>query len=412
MAPAPVTWIFDKADYSKHRVVKLPDDPLPALGPSSLRLQTKLVGLTTSNQTYARLGHILPWWDVYPPPENAPAPYNDRETHCRIAGWGYAEIVESTVPDIPVGNMVFGYLAISTVPFDLRVEHTGLKDQIVALNEHRQHLWKIYNRYRIYPPLAEFEKNKQLDFLGWDCLMEILFGTSYNLNLYGFAWKDEYRIHPAGEGEWTAEDANLDNSTVILLNASGKTGMSFAYALRNNRPKEHQPKTVMGVGSPASKSMLENSGFYEKVVLNSEAGSAADFVEKSGSRRTIVLDFGSRTGTPDAWKSAFASSSTRFDFFSVGGEVKVMSPEEALQAFMKRAGSLVVNANVLREKGVEIAGEKYFEMFYKDWDEFKRRGGVPGCRLVWGKGVEGWAEGWEALCKDKGNATDGLVYRF
>jgi len=412
MTSAPVTHILNRVDYSKHYLVTVPPNPLPPLAPSSLRLQSKILGLTTNNLTYARHGHILGWWDIYPQPETTPAPYNDRSTYGRIAAWGYAEIIASTVPDIQVGSTVYGFLPISTIPEDVRIEHTGMKDQIFVTSEHRQHVWKIYNRYNICAPLAELEKTKNLDSLGWDSLMQGLWATGYNMSTYAFGWEEQSRIHPSGNGEWSAEDANLDNSTVIVLNASGKTGMAFAYTLRNNRPKEHQPTTIIGVGSQGSKETLEKSGFYDTVMLNSDEQSAKQLIEKSGARRVVLFEFGSREGVPATWCDMIHAATIPSTFVSVGAAVKVQHPNEARKEVTQLFERIQVNAGALREKGIELAGEAYFDAYFAAWEQFKSKGGIPGMELKWGEGLESWEKGWEAFCNDEVRASTGLVYRI
>ncbi|KAF2685578.1 hypothetical protein K458DRAFT_14377 [Lentithecium fluviatile CBS 122367] len=412
MVAPPVMHVLDKVDYSKHRLVNLPPDSLPPLAPSSLRLQSKILGLTTNNLTYARHGHLLGWWDIYPQPETTPAPYNDLSIYGRIAAWGYAQIIDSTVPDVQVGTTVYGFLPISTLPEDIRIEHTGMKNQIFAIDEHRKHVWKIYNRYQICLSLAELERTESPDSLGWDSLMQGLFATGYNMNTYAFAWENKHRIHPSGNGEWSAQDANLDHSTVIILNASGKTGMAFAYTLRYNRPSQHQPTKIIGVGSPASKGVLDKSGFYDTVMLNSEDQSAKRLVDESGTSRVILFDFGAREGATDTWRATLSSGTVPFTFISVGAAVKVQHPDEARTHVAQLFERIQVNAGSLREKGIEVAGESYFDRFFAAWNEFKSKGGIPGMGLKWDEGLEAWEKGWEAFCRDEVKASTGLVYRI
>jgi hypothetical protein len=228
----PIIHVLDKANYSKHHVVTLPNEPLPPLAPSSLRFQSRILGLTTNNLSYARLGHIMGWYDTYPLPPNTPSPYNDPSTFGRIAAWGYAEILESTFEGIEVGQSMYGFLPISeNSREDVKVECATtsagekIEGNIVVLDAHRQHLWKIYNRYQICPPLAQLVQSKGEDSLGWDGLMRGLFATGYNLSSYAFAWEEVSRIHPSGKGEWGREDADLRGAAVIILNASGKVSL-------------------------------------------------------------------------------------------------------------------------------------------------------------------------------------------
>ncbi|KAF2129687.1 hypothetical protein P153DRAFT_367054 [Dothidotthia symphoricarpi CBS 119687] len=412
---SPTIHILDKANYSKHRLVTRKNEPPTPLAPSSIRLRPRMLGLTTNNLTYARLGHLMGWYDVYPLPRNIPEPYNDGEAFGRIAAWGYAEITESTVPEISSGQTVFGYLPVSTGVEDVCVsfaEHEGeqIQDHIIIKNKHRQHLLKIYNRYQVCASLSELEKVKSVDSLGWDALMQVLFGTSYNLNMYGFAWEEGNRIHPSAQGEWSTADADLRGATIVILNASGKTGMSFAYSLRHHRPKEHQPKTIIGVASPASVSQILQSGLYNKAVLNSDFESTSADIDQSDARRTLLFDFGARKDANVLWKSCLCSNSVPFTLITVGGEVMIQDPE-AIASRSANIGALnIVNASLLREKGIEVGGEKYFEEFSTAFDEFK--GKVKGLRLQWGEGMEEWEQGWEAFCRDEVRADTGLVYRL
>lgn len=412
MSSAPVLHILDKEDYSKHRLVTLLSDPLPPLAPSSLRIQSKILGLTTNNLTYAKLGFLLGWWNVYLLPPNTPEPYNDSSKYGRISAWGYAEILDSTVDGIPAGKSMYGYLPISTLPEDVRVEQTGLKDHIVVTSPHRQNVWKIYNRYQITSPLAELEAIKTADFLGWDALMQVLFGTSYNLNAYGFAWDEKNLVHPSGNGEWSLEDANLDNSTVICLSASGKTGLSFAHQLRHNRPKEHQPQTIIGVCSSASKATTEKSGFYDTVLIYDDAEAAKQLIESKNTRRVVLLDFGARSGATKLWSDTLSSLSIPFTFVGVGGETKPMKPEDLAKMMGQLPNRIQTNANELREKGIAIEGDRYLENFHEKFNQFKAAGGIPGVELKWSEGMKGWNEGWERLCKDEVRADEGLVIRL
>jgi hypothetical protein len=93
--------------------------------------------------------------------------------------------------------------------------------------------------------------------------------------------------------------------------------------------------------------------------------------------------------------------------------VEPQNAEKAKKRMESRATLNIVNASLIREKGIEVGGEKYFEAFYGAWEEFKRRAiESGGMELQWGKGVQSWEEGWEALVRDEVRASTGLVYRL
>jgi hypothetical protein len=410
-AQSPTIHVLDKSDYSKHRLVNLPEETPASLQPSSLRFRPRILGQTTNNLTYARLGHLMGWYDIYPLPSNTPAPYNNSEVYGRISAWGYAEIIESTVPEIKPGQTLYGYFPISTGLEDIRVEFAEsqgqrIDDQLIVLDEHRQHLWKIYNRLTLCAPLSDIEQSPGTNTLGYDSLMQILFSTSYNMNAYIFAWHEANRTHPSGEGAWTAADADLTDAAVIILNASGKTGMSFAWVLRNARPAQHQPRTIIGVGSENSIATITSSGFYNDTKLNSAAETTAASLKETAIRRVVLLNFGAREGAMQAWQAALESTSTPLTTITVGGDVAV----QGQGAFSMPVN--MVNASLLREKGIELGGAEYFKTFEASWREFVEGGGIAGMRLEWGEGVEGWEKGWEAFSRDEVRPDQGLVFRL
>jgi hypothetical protein len=114
--------VLDRIDYTKHRLVTLPVKNLPTLQTSSLQFCPPVLALTTNNLAYARMGHIMGWYDIYPFPSNIPEPYHDSSAYGRVAAWGYADIIESTVPAIVVSQTIYGFLPISTGVETMRVE--------------------------------------------------------------------------------------------------------------------------------------------------------------------------------------------------------------------------------------------------------------------------------------------------
>lgn len=303
----------------------------------------------------------------------------------------------------------------------MRVESgLGSAKQVFATGAHRKHVWPLYNRYTICDPLEPLLQNATArDGLAWDSLLQLPFATTYNLNRYAFAWTDERRIHPSNAGPWGAQDADLKDATVIILSASGKNAVLFAYQLRRNRPAEFQPREIIGVGSAASKAFVEGTEFYDSSVLYADDKIVYERVCKEQPSKVVIFDFGAREGGRETWNTTFspgtspdASQRYAYTFFSVGGEVKARSPEEVMAHIQKSTVKFVqVNASELREKGIAVEGEKYFHDFYSAFNDFKSGEGIKGLRLQWNEGMESWERAWEAVCKDQVDANAGLVFQ-
>lgn len=120
--PAPQIQMLEKADYTKQHLITLHDAyPLPQLTAGDIRIRSRIISITTNNFTYARLGHLLGWWDVWAVPPSLPAPYNDTSKYGRVSAWGYCEVIESQNDKVPIGTKLYGYLPIGDYPEILQV---------------------------------------------------------------------------------------------------------------------------------------------------------------------------------------------------------------------------------------------------------------------------------------------------
>lgn len=165
--------VLSRSNYEDQHIVALPDAyPLPALPPSSLRVKTAILSLTTNNFSYAKVGHILGWWDIHLLPESLPKEYSDPKKFGRISGWGFGDVIESNVPGVEVGTQLYGYLPIGTLPVDVEVQvDEKVPNQIVVTSQHRQHVLPIYNRYIAFPKADVFGDSKLQHSRGYDSLM-------------------------------------------------------------------------------------------------------------------------------------------------------------------------------------------------------------------------------------------------
>jgi hypothetical protein len=428
----PTIQVLSKNNYEEQHIVSLPSaTPLPPLTHSAIRVRPKILSLTTNNFTYARLGHLVGWWDVHPLPLSIPAEFSNPTKYGRISAWGYGIVVESNATGVEVGAQVYGYLPIGTLPVDLEVQVApNIHGQVLEISKGREKLMSVYNRYMIYSPAVTTEERvNEKQSQGYDSLFQVLFETGYLINRFVLAWEPGLLALPSdgsdGPGRqsndansWTLLDAEVgDNTTVLIFSPSGKTALGFAYFIKHGRPTGKKPRTIVGIGSNSSKAFTQETGLYDHVLeYDYEAQGLGAKLSLNANSKIIVVDFGSRGGAGNRWAEELRKSYKRVIHLGVGGEVVADSQERTTEKFLsslKNTASLriQVNASEMRSQAMRILGEKsYFEDFKKEWDLCKAMGVVNGLRLVWGEGMGDWAKAWEKLCQGEFGPDKGLVF--
>jgi hypothetical protein len=421
MENLPIIQVLSKNNYEDQYMVSLPTASLPPLAESSLRVRTSILSLTNNNLTYARIGHLLGWWDIHPLPSSIPAEFSDTKQFGRISCWGYGVVIESTVSEVEAGMQVWGYLPIGTLPVDMQIQlHPEVFGQFYETSKHRAHVLPVYNRYLFYPTPNISQQGFDLkQSQGYDSLLQVLFETAYMINRFVFPWNPSEAVYPFGDGKdgWTFDKGNVDDKTIfILFAASGKTGLSLAYALKHSRPEGKKPRGVFAVGSGTSKAFTEGTGLYDKVMLYDACDSDLQTgLNLDASTRVIMCDFGARGGAASRWADKLRDTH-HVTLVGVGSEPMAETPEQTTAKFLSARQAFVgrkydVNASALRSQAMEILGDKqYFLDFMQEWNQFKGQGGIAKLRLVWGEGMGDVAKGWERLCKGEVGPDEGLVF--
>ena len=240
------------------RWVETPDTPL---GPGQVRLRIEHFALTSNNVTYAAFGEAMAYWRFYPTGD---------EGWGTIPVWGFATVVESTHPEVPVGERVYGYfpMASAVVMTPARVQPDSWFDGAA----HRAELHPVYNQLTrcatdpFYTPDTEDVQ----------ALLRPLFITS-----------------------WLIDDFLADNDffgarVLLLSSASSKTAYGTAFQLAQREGIE-----VVGLTSPGNVAFCESLGCYSRVLtydqLDAIDADAAcvyvDFAGNSDLRRAIHTRF-------------------------------------------------------------------------------------------------------------------------
>ena len=412
----PMIQVINRKDFRDHALVELPDDAQPkTLPPDSIRVRTDFFTISLNSFTYARLGSLpgFQWWDYHTIPENAPAPYNDTSKWGRIPCWGIGVVTESTSSIAPIGTKLYGYFPLGTQEVVKQVgpAEEGVTNQLIETSEYRKnYMGGFYNRYNIVPEDAS-EKD-----LAWDCVMKVLFETSYLIHRYAFTWdpEDHEPIFPTGKvgAPWTAEDASLKDAIVLIFAASSKTGAALVQQMTVNRPAEHKPRKSFAVGSQSSKAATEHFGWVDEVLLYSD-DPVATLRQKAGltkETRVVIFDYGGRDAAAFKWAKALKDESRDLTVIPVGS-----SPDSGGLISYDDLGvkAAVGNALGLRTGAMENMGAaRYWDEFEQEWAKFKKNGGLPGIDFDISEGLEEMMKGWDGLAAGTIPGTKALLYRL
>lgn len=247
-----------KSRLAETRLVETID---PALLEGQVRLRVDHFALTANNITYAAFGQAMNYWQFYPTGE---ADWGI------VPVWGFAAVIESFHPEVPLGERVYGYfpMANSVVLEPAHLAPSGFSDGAA----HRQTLHEIYNGYQrcAVDPLYRADTEEV------QALLRPLFTTS---------WLIDDFLH---------DNAFFGADTLLLSSASSKTAYGTAHALA-----KRQGLTLIGLTSAANKEFCETLGCYSRVLAYEELEQLdartrclfVDFAGNAGLRRSIHTHF-------------------------------------------------------------------------------------------------------------------------
>lgn len=436
-----IVQVLRKDDYSQQTLCTLPaSTPLDELPPSSVRVRPTIIALTVNNLSYAIGGDMLHWWDTYPVPLSLPPPYHDRDRYGIVGAWGYATVLESSIASLVPGTFLRGYLPVSTLPTVLQLAPAGAKGHWIESSPHREKLFPLYQRYVVADSIdstIDLASPHKLDSLAWDVVLGVLWECGYLLNRFCFPLGRSVKpIHPFGDGQWTSDDADLSETAVVLLAASGKTALSFAQQLHDARNPGSGPLTVVAVTSQSATAFLQGTSYHAGVIsyddLKQEPDKLLSAITSTATqppKRILLCDFGARgTVTEDVHhllqqqNTSLSTSPAKVTTLGIGLEARVYTGAELARIGERAAklGLVQLNTSGLRDRAMEVSGEEaYFTDMSTRWREFKERGCVPGMKPKWGQGMVGedGVEGfWNRLCAKGDGITarpeEGLVVKL
>ncbi|MEO1136947.1 MAG: DUF2855 family protein [Pseudomonadota bacterium] len=200
----------------------------PPLGEGDVLAKVDRFALTANNVTYGVVGERIGYWKFFPV---------ENDGDGIIPVWGFADIVASKHPDVPVGDRIYGYF-----PMASHLVMTPKKVSAVRFFDgasHRAELPPVYNAYTRVKAEPDYDKDTDDDRM----VLLPLYATSYCL--YDFM-KDN---------SW------FDAQQVIIPSASSKTAIGTAYTIAGDA---NAPRLV-GLTSKRNRSAVKGLGLYADV---------------------------------------------------------------------------------------------------------------------------------------------------
>lgn len=232
-------------DALSHTRIVVGDCPTPLA--DQIVLAIDRFALTANNITYGAMGERMNYWGFYPAQPGWGV----------IPVWGFADVVASSVPAVPVGERYWGYYPMASHVL-LNVARAG-EDMFSEASPGRQALAAVYNQYlntrfdRLYDPAREAEI----------ALLRPLFMTAWLI------------------ADFLADRDYFGAGQVVLSSASSKTAYSVAHEL--SRRSAPRPR-VVGLTSAQNQAFVEQLGCYDEVLGYDRLG------DWSTESRTVYVD--------------------------------------------------------------------------------------------------------------------------
>jgi len=199
------------------------------LGDGQVLFRVDRFAFTANNISYALAGDMLRYWDFFPARE---------EGFGRIPVMGFADVVESRHPDVPVDQRCFGFYPMSRF---LVIEPGSVApEQIVDGVAHRAGLAPAYNAYT----RVEADPGYSAAHEDQHMLMRGLFMTSFLVD------------------DFCRDNDLFGASTIVISSASSKTSIALGTLV-----KSAGTARAVGLTSPGNAAFVESLGCYDDVVL-------------------------------------------------------------------------------------------------------------------------------------------------
>lgn len=231
---------------------KIMEQDCPVLETGEVLVAVDKFALTSNNVSYALSGDLIGYWNFFP---------TGKDRWGKVTVWGMADVIESTCPDIAVGERIYGFFPMAS--------HVVLKPgrvkagHFLDVADHRQTLPSLYNQYM--RTQAEPEAFKTLE--NERCLYFPLFITGYVI------------ADLLADNDWFGAEQ------IIVGSASSKTGIGTLAFLK----EQGFAGELVGLTSSNNMGFVDALGLADKVVAYGD-------VKTLSNKPTVYVDMSGDAG--------------------------------------------------------------------------------------------------------------------
>jgi len=323
-----------------------------ALAENEVLLRVDRFALTANNISYATSGDTLGYWGFFPA----------QNGWGRIPAMGWADVVASSHPDIPVGERVWGFFPFST---HLKILAGRVsKSQFHDVSPHRAEYAPVYAQFdrAAANPIYEAAREDQ------DSLVRGLFMTS-----------------------WLVEDFMEVNNAFgaqacLITSASSKTSIALGHCV-----KQRGKLTSIGITSAGNVAFCESLGCYDQVVTYD------NFSTLDRAQPVVMVDMAGSAGLlsdlhhhyADNMKYSCRVGATHYEDMGAVDDLPGATPEfffapGHVQSRSKELGAM----ELMMLLGAAFVG---FRQFCDKWMRVERSCGPAACERVYQQVLSGKA---------------------
>ena len=202
--------------------------PAPVAADGEVVLALQRFALTANNITYAVYGEAMKYWQFFPV---------DNNKWGQMPVWGYADVVDSKVPEIEAGQRYFGYFPPAThlTVRPGKISRISFRDD----RSHRRSLPEIYNWYQ----RTDGDRFHDADSEPLHAIYRPLFITAFSL------------------ADYLRDNDFFGAKRVVISSASSKTAYATAFCLKQAGDIE-----IIGLTSPGNIAFVDRTGLYSQAV--------------------------------------------------------------------------------------------------------------------------------------------------